>query len=535
VSRLTGLSLRRRLVLGLLAVLAVGIIGFAAVTYTALRAFLQARTDSDAVAAAHAAAVAIRASLGGPALRSGRPPGPRRRIHPLLTAAEGRAVRRALAFALPTGDAADLRVRGRSVVDVQAGPAHLEGPLSSPVLRSLRRFRPGDVDGHVPVLTSIAVDGSRYRVVAVHPRRVPSLLLVAIPTGGSQATLHRLLLIETAAGAGLLLLLGGLALTVVRAGLRPLGAITETAVAITAGERNRRVPVPEDDTEIGRVSRVLNRMLTENEVALADKEASENRLRRFVADASHELRTPLASIRSYADLLASGVADSPADRRTALDRIQSETVRMSRLVEDLLLLARLDSGRPLARDAVDLTELASAAVADARTVQPDRRITLDAGQPVVVRGDADRLHQLLANLLANAWQHTPPGTPVQVRVGTDGASALLAVRDHGPGIPPQALAKIFDRFYRTDPSRHRSPGGAGVGLGLSIVDAIVRAHGGTVQVATPPGGGAEFLVRLPGLDVAGGRAKPETGRLQPVGGAGSGPPDAADGGTGRSP
>jgi two-component system OmpR family sensor kinase len=292
----------------------------------------------------------------------------------------------------------------------------------------------------------------------------------------------------------LLLVLALVALGVVRRGLRPLDVIAATATAITAGERGRRIPFASSESEVGRVSEALNRMLDENESALAAKEASEERMRRFVADASHELRTPLASIRSYADLLASGAAATPADRSLALERIQAEAVRMTRLVEDLLLLARLDMGRPLARGPVDVASIARAAVADFGAIDPSRRVTLEAAAGAVVDGDRDRLHQVLANLLANARQHTPPGTRVEVRVDAAADEVVVQVRDHGPGLPDEQA--VFDPFYRADPARRRH-GSVGVGLGLPIVAAIVRAHGGTVTARNEPSGGAVFVVRLP--------------------------------------
>ena len=251
---------------------------------------------------------------------------------------------------------------------------------------------------------------------------------------------------------------------------------------------------------MGRVAGALNRMLTENEAALAARGASEARLRQFVADASHELRTPLASVRGYTELLRTGDAATLADRTLALRRIEAEAIRMSGLVEDLLLLARLDQGRPLCRDPVDLAALATDAVTDLRAADPTRPVALHAGPQVIVAGDADRLRQVLANLLTNARQHTPPSTPVQVSVHSLGPTAVLEVTDDGPGLTPSQAAQVFERFYRADPSRTRtSDGNLGAGLGLAIVAAITHGHGGHAAATSRPGTGANFRVELPAI------------------------------------
>jgi two-component system OmpR family sensor kinase len=239
-------------------------------------------------------------------------------------------------------------------------------------------------------------------------------------------------------------------------------------------------------------------MLAEIEVAFADQSASEARLRQFVADASHQLRTPLTSIRGYTELLRKGAFTDEESRQRALSRVEAEAARMSNLVDDLLLLARLDQGRPLADEPVDLCRVAADAVHDARAVEPDRPIELVAPATVVVRGDRERLDQVLDNLLANARAHTPPDTAVTVRVVRQGSRGVLSVIDRGPGIPPVEAARVFDRFYRVDPSRS----GTGSGLGLAIVRAIAEALGGTAQVSPTPGGGATFTVSVP-LDTGG--------------------------------
>jgi two-component system OmpR family sensor kinase len=253
---------------------------------------------------------------------------------------------------------------------------------------------------------------------------------------------------------------------------------------------------PADDrTEVGQLGLSLNSMLGQIEAAFSAQQESESRLRRFVADASHELRTPLTSIRGYAELFRRGAADRPEDLAKAMRRIEQEAARMGVLVDDLLLLTRLDQGRPLEREPVDLARVAADAVDDARAVDPDREITLDTPERPTVTGDDVRLRQVMGNLLTNARQHTPPGTPVHVRVATEDGSAIVEVADEGPGLTPDQAVRVFERFYRADESRTRERGGTG--LGLAIVAAITEAHGGKAAVETAPGAGARFRVELP--------------------------------------
>jgi two-component system OmpR family sensor kinase len=238
-------------------------------------------------------------------------------------------------------------------------------------------------------------------------------------------------------------------------------------------------------------------MLARIEEAFAQRAATEARLRRFVADASHELRTPLTSIRGYADLYRQGALRTRSELDEAMRRVEQEAARMGGLVDDLLLLARLDQGRPLERSPVRLDELVDDAVRDARAVEPDRPITLSA-RPVTVEGDEARLRQALGNLLANARVHTPPGTPVDVSVAAEDGWGLVQVADGGPGLAPEVAERVFERFYRADTARTRA--GGGTGLGLAIVAGVVEAHGGTVRVESAPGEGARFSLRLPRSD-----------------------------------
>jgi len=278
-------------------------------------------------------------------------------------------------------------------------------------------------------------------------------------------------------------------------GMRPLVEIERTAGAIAAGDLSRRVVDADEHTEVGRLGASLNEMLSQIEQAFAKQQASEARLRQFLADASHELRTPLTSIRGYSELFRRGAAERPKDLASAMRRIEDEAERMGVLVEDLLLLARLDQGRPLERNPVDLAAIAREVVADATVLETGRPITVEASSPVVVLGDEQRLRQVVANLVRNALDHTPAGTPVEVRVGVETTRAVLTVTDHGPGIAPEHLPRIFERFYRADASRARESGG--MGLGLAIVASIAEAHGGSARVESEMGSGATFIVEIP--------------------------------------
>jgi len=276
--------------------------------------------------------------------------------------------------------------------------------------------------------------------------------------------------------------------------------MASTAGAIAGGDLSQRVMTTDERTEVGQLGNALNTMLSGIEGAFAARAASEERLRRFLADASHELRTPLTSIRGYAELFDRGARDRPEDLATSMRHIREEANRMSTLVDDLLLLARLDHQRPLVLERLDLTDTVTAAVDAARVSAPDRAITLEVPGPLPVVGDADRLRQVVDNLLANAVQHTPDGSPVDVRVSTEATMARLEISDQGPGIPPAEQAHIFEPFHRADPTRARATGGAG--LGLTIVSAIAHAHGGTVGVVSDPASdngskGTTFWVRIP--------------------------------------
>ena len=365
------------------------------------------------------------------------------------------------------------------------------------------------------VVTVPASGGAGRWRVAVQPRRDGSggSVVVAASLDPIDSTTRQLRLIDLGVSLVVLAVLAGAGAAIVRASLRPLVEIEQTARAIAAGDLTRRVPDRDPRTEVGRLGRALNTMLAQIESAFSARAASEesarrseDRMRRFVADASHELRTPLTTIRGFAELYRQGAARDPAELDRLMRRIEDQAARMGLLVEDLLLLARLDQQRPVDRSPVDLLALAADAVTDASAVAPDRRIELvlgsgddRPGHALVVLGDSERLRQVLANLVGNALRHTPAGSPVEVRVGEaalDGRpGAAVEVVDHGPGLTPEQTERVFERFYRADPARSGADGGTG--LGLSIVAALVAVHGGTVQVDSVPGRGARFRVVLP--------------------------------------
>jgi two-component system, OmpR family, sensor kinase len=322
-----------------------------------------------------------------------------------------------------------------------------------------------------------------------------SKLIVAAPLKEVDVSLHHLLLIELLVSLGVVGAIVGLGLWLVRLSLRPLARIEQTAGAIAGGDLSRRIEDANDRTEVGRLSAALNAMLGQIERAFAERTASEQRLRRFVGDASHELRTPLASVQAYAELFERGARDRPEDLARAMAGIEREAQRMGVLVDDLLLLARLDQGRPLERKEVDLAEVARDAVDVARVLDPERPLELEAPDPVVVDGDPERLRQVIDNLLANVRAHTPPATAAKVTVACENGSALLEVADEGPGLTDEQADRVFERFYRGESSRTREEGGTG--LGLAIVAAIAQAHDGSVELVRGNGAGAAFRVALP--------------------------------------
>ncbi|HEV7808753.1 MAG TPA: HAMP domain-containing sensor histidine kinase [Solirubrobacteraceae bacterium] len=490
------MSLRARLIIGLVTLAAVGLLLAGAVTYVEQRDFLFERVDgqADAAIAVVAETLSMRGIGGAPSLDvagDGTPdpltggardhgPGPDPRPHRDPGPGGDRP-------SLPSGIFGQGR-DGAGRVLRSVWPLLPNGATTPAAPKLPTDLRAGD-------RRTVGAEGSdqRYRVLAQRSD-TGGLTIAAVPID-VEDSLSTLLLTQALVIGGVLLALAAAASWIVRLGLRPLDRIGETAGAIAGGDLSRRVDHAEPRTEVGRLGLALNAMLARLEEAFAERRASEERLRRFLADASHELRTPLASIRGYAELFRIGAAQEGPQLDKAMIRIEAESARMGVLVEDLLALARLDEVRDSHREPVDLAALAADAVADARAVAPEREITLHGDGAVVLDGDPGQLRQVLSNLVRNAVVHTPAGTPVEVRVGADGGEGVLEVRDHGPGLPAGDPAELFERFWRADPGRGR--GRAGAGLGLAIVSAIVAAHGGRARAADADGGGARFTVTLP--------------------------------------
>jgi two-component system OmpR family sensor kinase len=465
-------SLRGRLLAATLVLVAVGLAGASVATYAFLNSFLVSRLDDQLRASLFVVPQALLSSgsVSGP----GGEPDADQLFVPLYAI-----------YLDPGGHT--VRVHPLTGYDRQAAPA--------PTLPSGLPGSTGATSTDIRLFTTGSAGDLRYRAIAAPVTNDGGTIVVAIPLTDVADTLHRLVVVEAIVVVGVLALAAVSALGLVRLGLGPLTDIEETAGAIAAGDLSRRVTPAEPDTEVGRLGLALNAMLAQIEAAFAERTASEQRLRRFVADASHELRTPLTSIGGYAQLFRHGAAEHPEDLAKTMERIEREAARMGVLVQDLLLLARMDEGVSLTRTRFDLAALAAHAVEDARAADPDRPIALEAPSPVHVDADENRLKQVLDNLIANARAHTPPGTPATVRVAERDGAAVLEVADEGPGVPPEDRDRVFERFYRADPSRTRAAGG-GAGLGLAIAAEIARAHGGTLELV-PTEAGATFRLTIP--------------------------------------
>ena len=473
-------SLRARLIAGLLALAAVGMLLLAGITYLEQRSFLLERVDQQA----RSATIAVAGALDERGVPGGPPEVAERRGPPLGAPPPGGGA----GVGLPPGTFGQRRdANGRVLGEVvfSYGQEMTARPALSAELPS----------GRLVTVEAEGGGGPRYRALAEPDPFDGSLTVVAVPLAEVEQTLERLLVVEALVIAGVLVLLGLLAWFVVRMGLLPLDRMAHTAGAIAGGDLSQRVEATDPRTEVGRLGIALNAMLDRLEHAFAERRASEERLRRVIADASHELPTPPAAIRGYAEVFRMGAVRDPADRERAMRRIEDEAARMGVLVEDLLTLARLGEVAEAPHDEVDLAALARDAVEDARATAPDRPIDIHVQAGATVLGDAHQLRQVLGNLLRNALVHTPAGTPIEVRVAGAGGDIRLEVRDHGPGLPTEDGAALFERFWRAERGRERGRGGAG--LGLAIVAGIVAAHGGRVEASNALGGGASFVVHLP--------------------------------------
>jgi two-component system, OmpR family, sensor kinase len=480
------LSLRARLLIGLVVLCAVGLGVMAVVTYEEQRSFLITRVNQQVGDSRLPVAVALdvihpqgATTPPRPAATAGGAPGTFQTsgTYGIVLGADGKVVQ---SHSFTYGEPA-------------ASPPSLPGKLP------ISQFRSRTI--HLFTVNSVSGSGLRYRVAAFSLTDGRTLV-IAVPLRDVDQTLQRLLVVELLVGAAVIVALVVLGWIVIRVGLRPLERMGRVASEIAHGNLSRRVAPANDRTEVGRLGTSLNEMLGQIERAFADRTRGEESLRRFLADASHELRTPLASIRGYAELFRLGAASDSADVGRAMSRIEAEATRMGVLVDNLLLLARLEELPETPLVEVDLTELAEHTAQDTRAAAPDRPVVVHAGRPVRVLGDPAQLRQVFSNLTRNAVIHTPSGTAIEITVATEGERALIEVRDHGPGLPPDAGDRLFERFWRTEGGRTRGRGGAG--LGLAIVKAIVGGHHGEVDARTAEGGGAVFTATLPLMGKAAG-------------------------------
>jgi two-component system OmpR family sensor kinase len=500
--------LRSRLALAIAALAAVALIFANVAGLVLLRSYLTDRVDRQ---------------LNGISSRLGQPPD-RKPLGGLLQGpgAQGQRSGSFPAGLVPNGQVT-YRFNASGTLDLSESTTSSDQTLSPPKLGSFAELRAHAGTG--PFTVGSQDGNSRWRVIAVN--RVGSqtggVAVTAISLQDIDLTADRLLAIDATVTLLVLLLIGLAAAWVVRIGMRPLTRMETMSAEISAGDLSRRVDDADPHTEPGRLGIALNSMLGRIESEIAARTTSEQRLRQFVADASHELRTPLTSIRGFAELYRRGGAPSGPLLDETMSRIESEAARMGLLVDDLILLARLDLRRPMDRRQVDLLAIAADTIRDAHARMPDRSIRLsaldeasDTFEPVTVLGDESRLRQVATNLVANALQHTPDKAEITVRVGRwdarrrllgppvvaavgapppIGSAAVLEVADTGPGVPLDHAQRVFERLYRVDPSRTRALGGSG--LGLSIVAAIVHSHGGRVELTTGSGKGSTFRVLLP--------------------------------------
>ena len=472
--KLGKMSLRARLLIGLVLITTVGLSVADVIVYSQTESFLTRQVDEELAAAKQP----VERYFGDGGFRS-----PDLSAAPTGTYGEVIGINGAVISAFPSTD----------------GP----GPVvpMSVVKSVVKQFNtPNDVD----IFSSPAKGGNSsitsYRVMAIpaingFTQQLAGVEVIAIPLNPFYDTLRHLKLFDLAVGMSVLVVLTLLSYLLVRIGMKPLEEIEKTADAIAKGDLSQRVTLAEPTTELGRLGMSLNTMLSQIEYAFNEQQSSENRLRQFLADASHELRTPLTSIRGYAELFRRGANKHPEDLERSMLRIESEAKRMAELVEDLLLLARLDQGHVYRFDSVDLNQIAADVAIDAQAMDPDREITFLSEGPVEVYGDEASLRQVAVNLVRNAIVHTPHTVSIHINVKQNEGKGIFEVVDEGPGIPPEHLEKVFERFYKADSSRNREKGGTG--LGLAIVSSIIEAHRGNTGVNSVVGVGTHFWVEIP--------------------------------------
>ena len=476
-------SLRSRLSLGILLLTALGFLVASFATQSLLKGYLLTQVDDQLVAISEAAIPRI--ERGGIAIDEDDDE------HPGRGLGRGPGASAPLSQ-IPTSTSITLLDSNGSLI------GGLGGNLGTPSITSyLAGLLPGEVAVHGDEAFTIQAPGPDFRVIA-RPLTSPSGTFIAAQNLGElDRTLSRLTFLFSLIGLSLLLLIAFASRSVITIGLRPLEDAEKTAGEIASGNLSARMPDANPSTEVGRLVTSLNTMLARIEEAFAVRTESENKLRRFVADASHELRTPITAIRGFSELHRQGAVTGEKETTELIARIENESKRMGSLVEDLLLLARLDQAREMESKPVDINKVVEDAVISARAAGPEHPVTLNStNTEIFTLGDEVRIHQVVANLLANARTHTPAGTPITVTVGSTESGIEITVADKGPGLSADDQKKIFERFYRTDASRVRT-GSDGSGLGLSIVDAVMRAHGGSVTVQSKPGEGALFTLLLP--------------------------------------
>lgn len=484
-------SLRNRLTVGVVLLSALGFIASDIAARTSLHNFLVNQVDSQLSSVAGGSELRLdRAGISPDQTATATAESDDANKSP-STAAKTQSPIRPLRQ-VPTTMSVTLLDASGNIVGVVGGDIN-----SQAVSRYIQGFTPAIVLKHKSLPFTLNTQGTDFRLLArVLPSAIGSVV-VAQSLDNVDETVHRLQLLFIFIGLIALLLIALASRKVIDIGLRPLEAVETTAESIAAGDLSARLPEAKPDTEVGRLVSSLNQMLARIEESFAVRTESESRLRRFVADASHELRTPLTAIRGFAELHRQGAVKGKEDTKELISRIEKESVRMGSLVEDLLLLARLDQAREIPSVPVDLGASVADAIASARAAGPQHPITFE--QPtddIYVLGDPDRIHQVVANLLANARTHTPIGTPIAVAITYSDEGATVSVSDKGPGLSESDQERIFERFFRADPSRARTKD-EGSGLGLSIVDAVMRAHGGRVSVTSKEGQGATFTLFFP--------------------------------------
>ena len=481
-------SLRMRLLVAVAVVALVALVLADVAVYASLRSYLYRQVD----ATLQVAQQSVEAAATRPP--SPEPPGP---TSPPSAQSPGGANFCAIGRESAPGMFIEVLNSKGAVASGDECPAFAPGHKAySPRLSSVLTSKPGG-QGVARSFTAASTAGGPTFLVQTSQLPGGDVLVVADPTSGIASTLDRLLLLELSVTGAALAIAVVVGLWLVRIGLRPLRDVVRTAEAITDGDLVHRVPDADRRTEMGRVAEALNVMLERIQSGFDELQASKTRLRRFVSDASHELRTPIAAVSAYAQLFTHGAARSSDDMGRVMSGIEHETGRMARLVEDLLVLARFDEQPPLESELVELVGLVMESVQTARMMGPQWPISCEAGDVVEVMGDPVALRQVVDNLLKNVRAHTPAGTATIVRVGQRDGRAVIEVEDDGPGLSDDETALVFERFFRSDPSRSRHTGGAG--LGLAIVSSIVQAHGGSVEVERAESGGALFRVVLQSL------------------------------------